>query len=95
MTSPGIVFTLSSLRFLEVDEWCRGGFGRGGVKRVERGRDYFPSSRCDHLIGNHWMHLLRSCSASVYPVRQVSRIDGQEQEEEEDNQWAASRCPTE
>lgn len=92
MTSPGIVFTLSSLRFLEVDEWCRGGFGRGAG--VERGRDYFPSSRCDHLIGNHWMHLPRSCSASVYPVRQVSRIDGQEQEEE-DNQWAASRCPTE
>lgn len=93
MTSPGIVFTLSSLRFLEVDEW--GGVGSvGGVERVERGRDYFPSSRCDHLIGNHWVHLLRSCSASVYPVRQVSQIDGQEQEEE-DNQWAASRCPTE
>lgn len=35
----------------------------------------FPR-QCDNLIRNHWIRLLRSCSASVYPVEQVSRIDG-------------------
>lgn len=37
----------------------------------------FPC-QCDNLIRNHWIRLLRSCSASVYPVEQVSRIDGRE-----------------
>lgn len=38
-------------------------------------KSVFPS-HCNNLIRKHWIHLLRSCSTSVYPVEQVSRIDG-------------------
>lgn len=96
---PGPVLELFFNELFFEELWRVCSVAGGGACFGRRwGWGYFLSGKCDHLIGNHLMHLRRSCSASVYPVRRVSRIDGQEQEEEadeEETQWAASHCPTE